>query len=196
MISIHPHEADAATSQSPQRDPDWQQAYRAHRPRGTQDQPLHRAALGRTQSPMPRPGPHPHRRPHPSRRDQPRPPRHPRPAPRTQRLGHRLTPAPTHRPADKPDRLPVRTHQVNTLDEDPEHLEQSHYISGVLDGGPTARIGRPAVTDRRPGRARRYRSPDRPVGARHGRRRHRTGTPSRPGGRDCRAPVDGRPHRG
>ena len=27
----------------------------------------------------------------------------------------------------------MRTHQINTLDEDPEHLEQSHYISGVLE---------------------------------------------------------------
>jgi hypothetical protein len=67
--------------------------------RGTQDQPLHPAAVGRTQSPLPRPGPHPHRRPHPSRRDQPRPPGHPRAPARAPRLGHRLTTRGTHQPA-------------------------------------------------------------------------------------------------
>jgi Transposase DDE domain len=57
----------------------------------------HEAALltlGRPKSPLPRPETHPDRHPDPSQRHQPRPTGHPGPAPRTHRLGHRLTPAP------------------------------------------------------------------------------------------------------
>ena len=95
-----PPRGHAAASQSPSTRPGLAAGLPgAPTSSGTQDQPLRAQTLGRTQGPMPRASPHPHRRPHPGRRDQPRPPRHPRSAPRTQRLGHRLTPAPTSRQA-------------------------------------------------------------------------------------------------
>ena len=93
VISINPHEAELQHAKARQREPDWQQAYRAHRPIVERKiSHFTRRPWGRAQSPMPRPGPHPHRHPYPSRRDQPRPPRHPRAPARARRLGHRLTP--------------------------------------------------------------------------------------------------------
>ncbi len=62
---------------------------------GTQDQPLHPSALGRSKSPLPRTPTYPDRHPGPSRRHQPRPAGHPGPAAPNHRLGHRLTPPTT-----------------------------------------------------------------------------------------------------
>jgi Transposase DDE domain len=118
VISIHPHEAALQHAKARQQDPAWQQDYRANRPVVERKISHFTRPLGWPKSPLPRTETHPDRHPGPSRRHQPRPTGHPRPAPRSHRLGHRLTPTPARCPGGQFSHA-VRGQNSNAVDTNP-----------------------------------------------------------------------------